>query len=133
MYEVSHRYTYSESQDFTSIDDVVDYIINDEDYISEYDVDIDEELNEAYGSIDIYGNNFSAAAILYNMSEDEYYAFADERRRESAAESKGDIYERIEQLDPGDSGHFSGGITVTYIADESDDTPAEGFNEVFAM
>ena len=110
---------------------MVDYIVNDEDYISEYDVDIDEELNEAYGSIDICGNNYSAAAILYNMSEDEYYAFADERRRELAAESKNEIYGRIEQMEPGESERFDGGITVTYIADESDDTPAEGFNEVF--
>lgn len=130
QYEITQRW--SPTQVFDDASDAAANITSNEDYINEMDVSeyVDENLDSEYGSIEICGHTFYASSILYNMNEDVYNDYCEESRRDYAEGNMDYVAETIENLDPGETVTFEGGITVTCIEvlDEDDEAEAEGFD-----
>ena len=131
QYEVKTRYGPAEV--FDDADNAAEYITSNEEYIDELEVDVDESLNENYGSIEIRGRNYSASEILYGLNEDDY-SDAHREEQEYCAENNADwVSDQIGRMCEGEDLRFEGGIVVTCIGiPDDDDDEEDGFdNEGF--
>ena len=134
-YEVRRRY--QQPQMFSDEYDAADVIIEDEYYIENQEVDVDEYIDECYGKIEIYGTEYWASQILKELDENVYYEYLDDERRNYARNNRDYVAEQIRLLDAGEEFNCEGGITVTAVEfpdeddDEEDGFDHEEFNEVF--
>ena len=129
QWEVKARYGPPET--FDDANEAAEHITSNEEYIDELEVDIDESLDESYGSIEIRGQDFSASQILYALNEDSYYD-AQREEREYCAEGNADwIADQLGGMDDGEELHFEGGITVTCFGVRDEDDDDDGFDKDF--
>ena len=131
QYEVRTRYGSPET--FEDAWDAASHITDNEEYIDELEVDVDEYIDEAYGHIEINGTDYWASRILYNLDEEAYYDLQREEKRSSAENNTDCIADQIRSMDEGDELNYDGGITVTCIAvmDEEDEEEDSSFDEEF--
>lgn len=134
-YEVRRRY--QQPQMFSDEYDAADEIIEDEYYIEEQEVDVDESIDECYGKIEICGTEYWASQILKELDENAYYEYLDDERRNYAENNRDYVAEQIRALDAGEEYNCEGDITVTAIEvpdeddDEEEDFDHEEFDGVF--
>lgn len=126
------RFRYEEPQIFDDANEAASAITSNESYIDDYEVDIDEAIDDNYGSIEINGQTFWASTILKEMAEDSYWDYARSEREYYADESTGDVENTLERMDDGDEESFEGGIRVVcrYEEEYDEELPVDGFMEV---
>lgn len=129
-YEVQFRG--EEPQIFDDENSAACAIIENEDYIDDRDVDIDEYLDDSYGRIEIAGHTFYASRILYEMAEDTYYEIRDEEKRNEAENDCDWIADQLYRMSEGEVERFDGGIRVTCIGDDEDEDD-EGDDEIMSI
>ena len=131
QYEVRTRYGSPEI--FDDAWDAASYITENDEYIDELEVDVDEYIDEAYGHIEINGTDYCASRILYHLDEEAYYDLQREEKRSYAENNTDWVADQIRCMDEGDEKSFDGGITVTCIAvmDEEDEKEDSSFDEEF--
>ena len=128
QWEVKPRYGPVEV--FGDARDAAEHITSNEQYIDELEVNIDENLNDEYGSIEIRGHEFTASEILYSMNQDDYYTAMQEDREFTAQNNVDSVAEQIGEMNDGEELSFEGGFTVTCIAVFDDDEEVDdGFDK----
>ena len=108
-------------------------ITEDDNYIDNQDVDVDEYLDECYGSLEIGGTTFYASRIVKELDEDMYWEFYRDEQRNAAENSIDYVEGELERMSPDEVINFEGGVTVRCIDDEEDEDEesVSGFAEVF--
>ena len=129
------KFRYGEPQIFDDSNSAACAITENEEYIGDLDVDVDESLDECYGRIQICGTDYWASQILKELNETQYYEYLDDERRSRAENDRDWVEEQLDKMDDGDEERFEGGIRVTCFEDDEDeddeDSHAEGFLEIF--
>ena len=123
---------YDAPKEFDDSSDAATYITEDENYIDELEVDVDEFIDEAYGHIDIGGSEYWASQILKNLDEYVYNEMEQEEKRNCAEGNTDYVSERLDAMCDGDEEWFEGGVKVTSIdQDEDDDNEDPVFDQEF--
>ena len=104
---------------YRDIDELLEQIITEDDFDDEDYVE--ESINEAYGSIDICGEEFMAYDILHNMND----SLLDEYRDGCAADwverERDDAKYDLERLDPGEGAYINGYYVECEEGEEDDE------------
>ena len=130
QWEVRPRY--GEPQVFDDTDNAATFITENEEYIDELEVDVDEYIDDCYGSIEICGERYYASRILYNLDEYRYEEVREEEKRNCAENNAEYVSDELSVMDDGDEKSFEGGISVVCFCtyEDGEDEPSE-FDEEF--
>jgi hypothetical protein len=130
------RFRYGEPQIFADANSAACAITENEDYIDDIEVDIDDYLDESYGHIEICGEDFWASKILYELYQDRYYEIQNDERRNTAENNLDWVEDTLDRMDDGDEESFEGGIRVICFddgedEDEDDEDERDSFMSIF--
>lgn len=130
------KFRYGDPQVFDDANSAACAITENEEYIDDLEVDIDDYIDESYGHIEISGQDFWASRILYELNQDLYYEIQSDERRNTAENNLDYVEDTLDRMDDGDEESFEGGIRVTCFddgadEDEDNDDDHEGFMSIF--
>lgn len=114
------HFPYGEPQIFDDADDAADAIIENDEYIDDMDVDV-EEYFDSEGQVNICGVSYWPSSIIRAIDEERWYDAQSEEKRYMAENSKDEVSGELEGMLTGDETRFAGRITVYCISGIDDD------------
>lgn len=112
---------YSSTEVFEDEYDAARYITELDTYIDNMEVDIDDNIDESYGRIEIAGIDFWASRILRELDETAYDEIYEEEKRNCAENDADWLAGEIRQMSDGDERDFNGVTVRCYEEDEEED------------
>lgn len=121
------KWIVNDSEIFTNVDDLCSYIFDPDNYEAD-DSDVDYDIDDCYGSIDICGSKFYASQILQECDYSLYQDFKRQYEENMAENDREEWYSSLSGMTDGDHIDVQG-YDVRYVDAETEDEEEEELDE----